>query len=194
MIFQEPMASLNPCFTVGFQIDEVLRVHMGLDRGAAPRPRHRASQRGRHSRAGRAAGLLSAPDVGRHEPARDDRHGDRLQSEAADRRRADHRARRDHPGADSRPPDGAAGRTRHGADPDHPRYGRRRRNGRSRHRPVQGRKWRRPTCCRSSPSPKSTYTMALLSALARERRPATVCRPSPTSWPTDAPYIRSMPQ
>jgi dipeptide transport system ATP-binding protein len=32
MIFQEPMASLNPCFTIGFQIEEVLRVHMGLDR------------------------------------------------------------------------------------------------------------------------------------------------------------------
>jgi len=34
MIFQEPMASLNPCFTVGFQIEEVLEVHMGLDRKA----------------------------------------------------------------------------------------------------------------------------------------------------------------
>jgi dipeptide transport system ATP-binding protein len=34
MIFQEPMASLNPCFTVGFQIEEVLRVHMGMDRAA----------------------------------------------------------------------------------------------------------------------------------------------------------------
>jgi dipeptide transport system ATP-binding protein len=32
MIFQEPMASLNPCFTVGFQIEEVLQVHMGMDR------------------------------------------------------------------------------------------------------------------------------------------------------------------
>jgi dipeptide transport system ATP-binding protein len=31
MIFQEPMASLNPSFTVGFQIEEVLRVHMGMD-------------------------------------------------------------------------------------------------------------------------------------------------------------------
>jgi len=30
MIFQEPMASLNPCFTVGFQIEEVLRFHMGM--------------------------------------------------------------------------------------------------------------------------------------------------------------------
>ncbi|MBU0584714.1 MAG: ABC transporter ATP-binding protein [Alphaproteobacteria bacterium] len=32
MIFQEPMASLNPCFTVGFQIEEVLAVHMGMSR------------------------------------------------------------------------------------------------------------------------------------------------------------------
>jgi dipeptide transport system ATP-binding protein len=32
MIFQEPMTSLNPCFTVGFQIGESLRVHLGLGR------------------------------------------------------------------------------------------------------------------------------------------------------------------
>ncbi|TDQ84076.1 dipeptide transport system ATP-binding protein [Dongia mobilis] len=32
MIFQEPIASLNPCFTVGFQIEEVLRFHLGLDK------------------------------------------------------------------------------------------------------------------------------------------------------------------
>jgi len=32
MIFQEPMASLNPSFTVGFQIEEVLKLHMGMDR------------------------------------------------------------------------------------------------------------------------------------------------------------------
>ncbi|MCG8694928.1 MAG: ATP-binding cassette domain-containing protein, partial [Minwuiales bacterium] len=30
MIFQEPMTSLNPCFTVGFQIMEALKVHEGL--------------------------------------------------------------------------------------------------------------------------------------------------------------------
>jgi dipeptide transport system ATP-binding protein len=34
MIFQEPIASLNPCFTVGFQIEEVLRFHLGMDRRA----------------------------------------------------------------------------------------------------------------------------------------------------------------
>jgi dipeptide transport system ATP-binding protein len=38
MIFQEPVASLNPCFTVGFQIEEVLRIHLGLD-GKARRAR-----------------------------------------------------------------------------------------------------------------------------------------------------------
>lgn len=32
MIFQEPMSSLNPCFTVGFQIREALRRHLGLNR------------------------------------------------------------------------------------------------------------------------------------------------------------------
>ena len=32
MIFQEPMSSLNPCFTVGFQIGESLKTHLGLDR------------------------------------------------------------------------------------------------------------------------------------------------------------------
>src|SRR5690606_3861545 len=38
MIFQEPIASLNPCFTVGFQIEEVLERHLGL-RGRAARER-----------------------------------------------------------------------------------------------------------------------------------------------------------
>ena len=38
MIFQEPMASLNPSFNVGFQIEEVLRQHLGL-KGRAARAR-----------------------------------------------------------------------------------------------------------------------------------------------------------
>jgi len=35
MIFQEPMTSLNPVFTVGYQLEEVLQLHMGLHGRAA---------------------------------------------------------------------------------------------------------------------------------------------------------------
>jgi len=37
MIFQEPMSSLNPVFSVGFQIGEVLREHLGVSRAQARR-------------------------------------------------------------------------------------------------------------------------------------------------------------
>ena len=35
MIFQEPTTSLNPCFTIGFQLVESLRLHLGMDGSAA---------------------------------------------------------------------------------------------------------------------------------------------------------------
>jgi dipeptide transport system ATP-binding protein len=54
MIFQEPVTSLNPCFTVGFQLTEALKTHIGgtrqwrrdravelLDQVGIPAPAHR---------------------------------------------------------------------------------------------------------------------------------------------------------
>src|SRR3979411_1091416 len=37
MIFQEPTTSLNPSFTIGYQLAETLHVHEGMDRKAARR-------------------------------------------------------------------------------------------------------------------------------------------------------------
>jgi oligopeptide/dipeptide ABC transporter ATP-binding protein len=37
MIFQDPMTSLNPVLTIGFQIREVLETHFGMDKHAAER-------------------------------------------------------------------------------------------------------------------------------------------------------------
>ncbi|MBL3570210.1 ABC transporter ATP-binding protein [Rhodovulum sp. BSW8] len=50
MIFQEPMTSLNPCFTAGFQIKETLRQHLKLDR------------RARHARAIELMEMVGIPD------------------------------------------------------------------------------------------------------------------------------------
>ncbi len=85
------------------------RAAPGLSRrDAMDKARGHAAPRA-HSRAGAARAGLSAPAVRRHAPARDDRHGAVLQSEGADRRRADDRAGCHHPGADPRPDARTAG-------------------------------------------------------------------------------------
>ena len=121
MIFQEPMAALNPLYSIGDQICEVLELHQAMTRAQARAAGDRAARAHPHQGAAAPLRQPAAPALRRPTAAGDDRDGARLQSQAGDRRRADHRARRHHPGADH----GAAGRAaeggRHGGAADHPR-------------------------------------------------------------------------
>ena len=102
MIFQEPMTSLNPSYTVGDQIVEAVVRHRKVSRQEARGARRRDAAPGPHPDAGGALPRLPAPALRRHAPARHDRDGARLRSRPPHRRRADDRARRHDPGADPR--------------------------------------------------------------------------------------------
>ena len=115
MIFQDPLSSLNPVIPIGVQVAEVLERHQGMDRRQALREVAGTARRGRHPGPAAAAQGVPAPDLRRHAAARADRHRAGLQAATADRRRADHRAGRDHPGADPHPAQAAGRRDRHRA-------------------------------------------------------------------------------
>ena len=55
MIFQEPTTSLNPCFTIGFQLAETLRAAPRHGPQGGAQALDRAARAGRHSGARRAA-------------------------------------------------------------------------------------------------------------------------------------------
>ncbi len=49
MVFQDPMTSLNPVYTVGHQIMEALKIHKNMDDKAARERCRRVAYDGRHS-------------------------------------------------------------------------------------------------------------------------------------------------
>src|SRR2546425_4210815 len=119
------------------------------DRRGHPAPR-RAGAPGRHGQDGRHAQARAHPErrapregvpppaLGRYAAAHHDRDGALLQPQPPDRRRADDRARRHHPGADSRAPERAEGQAGDGDLAHHPRHGRHRRDRPARDRDVRG--------------------------------------------------------
>ncbi len=86
MIFQEPMTSLNPVFPVGDQVSEVITLHEKLSKKEARDAGDRGLPPGADPRPGVADRRLPPPDERRDAPARDDRDGPGLPSEADDRR------------------------------------------------------------------------------------------------------------
>ena len=60
MIFQDPMTSLNPVYTIGWQIAEAIRAHQDISKEAAQATRRRAAGHGRHPQPGGARRQLPA--------------------------------------------------------------------------------------------------------------------------------------
>ncbi len=63
MIFQEPMTSLNPVYTVGDQIVEAVTLHQGVGHAGGVRDRRAGHGRRRHRRPRPAGAGVPAPDV-----------------------------------------------------------------------------------------------------------------------------------
>ena len=77
MIFQEPMTSLNPVFTVGDQIAEAAALHLGMDRDGGDEARAGNARAGGDPGRETARRRIPASVVRRHAPAGDDRDGAR---------------------------------------------------------------------------------------------------------------------
>jgi ABC-type dipeptide/oligopeptide/nickel transport system ATPase component len=113
MVFQEPMTSLNPVFTIGMQVMEVILAHEDVSKEEA------------HRRAVEILTEVGIPDAEQrmkqypHHFSGGQRDSARAQPLAAHRRRADDGARRDDPGADSRPDARDEGASQGRLDPPH---------------------------------------------------------------------------
>ena len=103
MIFQDPLSAMNPYYTVGHQIIEAYRIHNPVNKKVARK--HAIDLLGRVGipEPEQPRRRLPAPVLGRDAAAGHDRHGPVVRSRLADRRRTDHRSRRDRSSADPRP-------------------------------------------------------------------------------------------
>jgi peptide/nickel transport system ATP-binding protein len=185
LVPQDPTTSLNPVRTVGDQVGEILRIHGLRDRSAIEaRVIDLLTRVGLSQPALRAP--VSARAVGRHAPARADRHRHRAAACADHRRRAHQRAgchgAAAHPGSDRR----AAPRNRHRRAAGHPRPGRGGRPRASPHRhagrPHPG---TRPDTGASAQSAKRLYAPLAVRrsfAHARPRRTAPSAAAATEDW------------
>ena len=111
MIYQEPMASLNPAMKIGQQLMEVPLIHDKVSKEEAYKRGARNGARGQAARPRAHDALLSAPALRRPAAAHRHRHGAAVEAGAAAARRADDGARRDGGGGHRRAGQGAAARS-----------------------------------------------------------------------------------
>ena len=171
MVFQSPGTSFNPVFTVGYQIGLVAERHLGIGREGGAAPGRRDPACGRPPEPGERDAVLPARALGRDAAARDDRDGDHLQAEPADRRRADDRARRDDRAADPAPaaPAAAGAGLRRLLHQPRPRPGER--LLRPHRRAVRRPRRRDGATAQLLGRPRHPYTRALLEALPGRTEP-----------------------
>ena len=197
MVFQDPLSSLHPQYRVGRQIVEAIRAHERISRAEAEQRAIALLEEVGLVDAGRRINDYPHQFSGRHAPAGDAGDGAGPATEAADRRRTDHRPRRHGAGPTARPAGAAAARPRHRHRARHPRPRRDRRGRRPRAHDVRRTHRRaapaRPRCSR----PPTTRTRGRCSNACRARcpgrRPWCRSRASRRAWCDCRPGARSHP-